>query len=875
MNLSNHYLPIPAVCGRTAAVVRAATFALLLGAALPVAAQTAGSSKFIQTFLVYYGGGPAFVASDAQKLAKFDLIDTQKFFYNNLAPTTWAAVKALNPNVQIYLYEDGTEASNYQDTWGQQFTYGLGRYNVSRGHSMGSLNGNHPELFQLDSLGNRAYSAGYSSPASNTYFYLMDFGSPTWQAYWVEAIKADFVNQPWVADGVHADNCVTFPSGAGYSPTPKYPTDAAWSSAMNTFSSAVTAGLHGYGQKLWCNRGMTELSAGAAAWLALDAGPTPPDVVGEEGAFAVSWGQSATQFNAEANWKNQVDTLSKIQHSKVAIFSHTNLVEGGSGTDNWGNPVTFSQTIGYALGSFLLGKNDVLNNAYFMFTSTTNDNNIQWYNEYDHIDLGKALGAYTMTTIGGVNVYSREFEKGYVYVNPTPNNVSSITLPQATQQLTHDNLLSPLSSIPSVTSIALNAHNAAILLKTVIVPPVVDTVAPSTPTGLLASAASSSQINLSWTASTDNVGVTGYRVYRAGALLVTLGAVTTYQNTGLTASTTYSYTVQAVVAVGNAFAQSTSASATTQADADTIAPSVPTGLTATAASPTQINLSWAASTDNVGVTGYRVYRTGALLATLGAVSIYQNTGLTPSTTYSYTVQAFDAAGNASAQSVSASATTQAATDTVAPTTPTGLLASAVSPSQINLSWGASTDNVGVTGYRVYRAGTLLVTLGAVTTYQNTGLSASTSYSYTVQAVDAAGNASAQSNSASATTQAATDTVAPTTPTGLLASAVSPSQINLSWGASTDNVGVTGYRVYRAGTLLVTLGAVTTYQNTGLSASTSYSYTVQAIDAAGNASAQSNSASATTQADADTIAPSVPTGLTATAASPTPINLSWP
>src|SRR6266699_1472090 len=211
MNLSNHYLPIPAVCGRTAAVVRAATFALLLGAALPLAAQTACSSKFIQTFLVYYGGGPALVASDAQKPKKYHLIDNKKMFYNNHAPTTWAAVKALNPNIQIYLYDDGTEAANYQDTWGQEFTYGLGRYNVSRGHSMGSLNGNHPELFQLDSLGNRAYSAAYS----------------------------------------------------------------------------ITAGLHGYGQKLWCNRGMTNLAAGAAAWLALDSGPTPPDVVGEEGAFAV------------------------------------------------------------------------------------------------------------------------------------------------------------------------------------------------------------------------------------------------------------------------------------------------------------------------------------------------------------------------------------------------------------------------------------------------------------------------------------------------------------------------------------------------------------------------------------------------------------
>jgi chitodextrinase len=73
---------------------------------------------------------------------------------------------------------------------------------------------------------------------------------------------------------------------------------------------------------------------------------------------------------------------------------------------------------------------------------------------------------------------------------------------------------------------------------------------------------------------------------------------------------------------------------------------------------------------------------------------------------------------------------------------------------------------------------------------------------------------------------------------LTAAAVSPSQISLSWTASTDDVGVTGYRVYRNGVLLLTLGAVTSLQNTGLSPSTTYSYTVQAIDATGNASGQS-------------------------------------
>jgi chitodextrinase len=374
---------------------------------------------------------------------------------------------------------------------------------------------------------------------------------------------------------------------------------------------------------------------------------------------------------------------------------------------------------------------------------------------------------------------------------------------------------------------------------------------------LAATAASPSQINLTWNAATDNVGVAGYRVYRAGTLIVTLGNVTTYQNTGLSPSTTYSYTVLALDIAGNASAQSTAASATTPATTDTTAPSSPTGLVATAVSSAQINLSWTASTDNLGVTGYRIYRNGSTTpigTTSGSVTSYQNSSLTASTTYSYTVRAVDAAGNVSALSSSVSATTLSTPDTTAPSIPTGLTATAASTSQINLSWTASTDNVGVTGYRIYRNGGLApiaTTAGNVTTYQNTGLSASTSYSYRVQAIDAAGNASAQSAQASATTLAAPDTTAPSMPTGLVANAVSTSQINLSWTASSDNVGVTGYQVYRAGTLIATLGNVTSYQNTGLTASTAYSYTVRALDAAGNVSPASASASATTQATNNT------------------------
>jgi hypothetical protein len=93
-------------------------------------------------------------------------------------------------------------------------------------------------------------------------------------------------------------------------------------------------------------------------------------------------------------------------------------------------------------------------------------------------------------------------------------------------------------------------------------------------------------------------------------------------------------------------------------------------------------------------------------------------------------------------------------DVQAPTTPTGIVASVVSPSQINLSWAASTDNVGVTGYKIYRGGTLWYTTANLS-FSDTGLSSNTSYSYYVQAYDAAGNISSPSVAASATTQSGT------------------------------------------------------------------------------------------------------------------------
>jgi chitodextrinase len=208
-------------------------------------------------------------------------------------------------------------------------------------------------------------------------------------------------------------------------------------------------------------------------------------------------------------------------------------------------------------------------------------------------------------------------------------------------------------------------------------------------------------------------------------------------------------------------AQSSPSSTTTATTiSDTQAPTVPTNLNAKVVSSSQIDLTWTASTDNVGVTGYQIYKNGSLIATTNTKTAYSDTGLAASTTYSYGVAAFDAAGNVSPLSASASATTAAALatqttssptpDTQPPSVPTNLAAIAASSSQIKLSWTASMDNVGVTGYRIYRNGALIATTQS-TSYSNTGLSALTSYTYTVAAYDAAGNVSSKSASASAQT----------------------------------------------------------------------------------------------------------------------------
>ena len=179
----------------------------------------------------------------------------------------------------------------------------------------------------------------------------------------------------------------------------------------------------------------------------------------------------------------------------------------------------------------------------------------------------------------------------------------------------------------------------------------------------------------------------------------------------------------------------------------------------------------------------------------------------------------------------------AGADLSAPSVPTTLTKTSITASTFTLGWAASTDNVGVTGYEVQRDGSVSLGVAAGTTRNITGLSQSTSYTFRVRARDAAGNVSAWSDPIEVTTAASSDSVPPTVPTGLGATGIGSSGFTLTWGAGTDNVGISGYDVRLNGGSPTTVAAEPRSRTfTGLSASTAYTAEVRSRDAAGNTSA---------------------------------------
>ncbi|SFZ92535.1 Por secretion system C-terminal sorting domain-containing protein [Flaviramulus basaltis] len=181
-----------------------------------------------------------------------------------------------------------------------------------------------------------------------------------------------------------------------------------------------------------------------------------------------------------------------------------------------------------------------------------------------------------------------------------------------------------------------------------------DAEAPTVPINVSINSITTTSFNVSWTASTDNVEVTGYDVYVDGVLTAQTTTSTTASISDLNSNTTYSITVVARDLVNNKSDESTPVNATTLQDSQ--APSIPINLVVSNETDSSFTITWNASTDNTAVTGYEAYLDGTYIATTSSLT-YTFTGLTPTTNYTAAVLAKDAANNKSGLSASVNATT--------------------------------------------------------------------------------------------------------------------------------------------------------------------------------------------------------------------------
>jgi len=400
----------------------------------------------------------------------------------------------------------------------------------------------------------------------------------------------------------------------------------------------------------------------------------------------------------------------------------------------------------------------------------------------------------------------------------------------------------------------------------------VSAVAPLAPRSLTASASGPGQATLAWTDGSDDES--GFAIERRQGMgeftrVGTSGAnVLTFTDTGLAATTAYTYRVRSLK--GGLFSGPSNVAAVTTLPA---APAAPTALTATAVSHTQISVTWQDNSGNE--TSFQVERstdngtTFTPVATVGAgVTNYNDTQVTAETRYFYLVRAINA-GGFSAYSNQAEATARPNPSGA----PSGLAVRALSQTALQLTW---TDNSGnETSFQIQRkkagdAGfsTLANVDANVGSYTDTGLQPDTFYAYRVVAIHP-GGASDPSNEGIASTLPAS----PSAPSGVGVTPLSSTSLRVTWTDASSNE--TGFKIERAlGSNafqdVATVGAdVTSYTDTGLAPFSTYYYRVRAVNAGGESAPTAPGSGRTLTAPS-----AAPTGLTAEALSGTSIRVEW-
>ncbi len=413
--------------------------------------------------------------------------------------------------------------------------------------------------------------------------------------------------------------------------------------------------------------------------------------------------------------------------------------------------------------------------------------------------------------------------------------------------------------------------------STVLIPG--DHTPPTTPTDLAFTVGADQAVTLTWSASTDDIGVDSYRIIQTGVEVQSVaGTEISAVITGL-ARGTYWFQVQAVDAAGN-HSYDTPSVEVDVGGADVTAPSVPTDLVVTGdvAGPS-LTATWTASTDDVGVSAYAIYHNGVFAESVAGDVTTVRLDVDFGDHY-VRIAARDAAGNESA--ATPSTLTQIvpppALDTSNPSTPRDLVATVLPNGSIDVSWSASSDNVGVAYYRVTRNNTEVVLVNSPATSVNVATLGVGTHYIAVQAFDAAGNSSWKTPTVTAVIVAppVADTTSPSTPRDLVATVLPNGSIDVSWTASFDAVGVTAYRVTRNNAEVVVVPGTQTSVNVATLGFGTHYLAVQAFDAAGNSSWKTPTVTAVVVPPPalDTSNPSTPRDLVATVLPNGSIDVSW-
>jgi hypothetical protein len=423
--------------------------------------------KFIPTFTILYAGAKS--DQVLKEAAQFDLIDAGVHAASDVG--TWPALKQLNPHLKIFVYEMGPGEYN---TW-VDFTPGQGWDWMTARHGLTSAD-------RWTAIGARG---DYIQDGKER---LMVIGNPAWQQYWLDGV----INQFWAptspncgADGVYSDNTdYEWPSEdvwyrQGHPEQPDVPADyyhngvydpEPWKAQAKAFLDRAVTELGDQHRLFIPNFGY--MSKDPESWHDLDSQPHPVFGAMEEGAFVTPWGAKGQfKFYTEPQWLNQVNAMRHLKHTRALMSVHglpdskaagvaRMDVADASGTCGW-------DVLWFGLTSFLQGYDDVRQNAYFGFTIWSYNTKAFWLDEFDpaHLNLGHALGESHQVDAALGHCYVREFDSGWVVVNPTDALAQGVPVPQGQARVLDHGTFEHPQAQPLVTRFDLPSHRGVILLK--------------------------------------------------------------------------------------------------------------------------------------------------------------------------------------------------------------------------------------------------------------------------------------------------------------------------------------------------------------------------------------------------------------------------